>query len=816
MSTDPKFLWLGEKHKEALATLKYGIFENKGVLALTGDVGTGKTTLINALVKDLGKDIIVATIYDPGLEPLEFFNIVAVAFNMGVTFKNKGQFLIHFRQFLQKARKQNQKVLLIIDEAQRIGPELLEETRLLSNLEAEHIRLLNIFFVGQNEFVGILQEDVNRALRQRVAISYDINPLTIEETAAYIIHRLRIAGAKTPIFTKGVVQEIFDFSSGYPRLINIICDHALLSGFVKGVQSINQDVIRECKKELQVSEWVPGHDKDIEKENVKEAQRQDHLSEQNEDQDEEQDTVRLARGLYQKAPATRPDKRPVGLAILSVVLLFLITGVVGYVYYNRGKIKIRIPGTISLKKDSVSDVKPSDSKEDRTYIVPFIPKSKEKEPSQTTGSVATSSESEIKAADESSFKEPTSEDAAKPVVALVERGADGSEMSTPEGKEETIDAAKQREQDIQDEKNKDREKYPSSLEPIKPVIIPIPIKASDNVKKTTPKAVKSSTSSKISTAEKRDVLPSKKKETKPPVTPKDEGSKKKILSKEQTLTTHVDQKVDLKAPPYKRYETINEQKIVKENLEPRLKAFLGNYCRAYENKKLDQFTVFFAPDAIEDAKPFAQQLPKYRRNFERIDALNYGIKLNNYSIQKETGLISIEGTYYAKAQLAGGSGEWKQSSGGITMTLEAYRDTFRIKRLGSMDQSSRKATTASDDDLLVRLNAFLKKFSKAYENKQLDEYATFFTPDAMEKGEPFHSQLPKYRRNFKKIDSMDYRIDLKRYSVQEASGLIRIEGIANLRAKLMNDTGGWRENSMGISMVLKDYGDSFRVRRLDY
>jgi len=248
-------------------------------------------------------------------------------------------------------------------------------------------------------------------------------------------------------------------------------------------------------------------------------------------------------------------------------------------------------------------------------------------------------------------------------------------MSTPEGKEETIDAAKQREQDIQDEKNKDREKYPSSLEPIKPVIIPIPIKASDNVRKTTPKAVKPSTPSKISTAEKRDVLPSKKKETKP------------------------------------------------------------------------------QPDTSKDVS---------------------------------------------------GQSVHKADPPTIAKKATVYKDNVQ------------KQSVRSDENLQVRLHSFLRAYCNAYESKQLDRFTTFFTPDAMEKGIPFSSQLPKYRRIFEKIDSMDYRIDLRRYSVQEDSGLIRIEGVANRLARLTRDTGVWREISTDIFMELIDIGDSFRVKRLDY
>jgi len=253
MSTDPDFLWLGEKHKEALATLKYAIVENKGILALTGDVGTGKTTLINALIQSLGDDTLAATIYDPSLGVLEFFNIISFAFNMGRTFDGKGEFLIYFKRFLKEVRAQNKKVLLIIDEAQRISNELLEEIRLLSNLEDEYVRLMNIFFVGQNEFIDILKEYKNRGLGQRITLRYHIEPLTLSETESYIWHRLKISGAKARIFSSDAVQEIFSFSNGYPRLINIICDHALLSGYVREILIITADIINECKEDLKIS-----------------------------------------------------------------------------------------------------------------------------------------------------------------------------------------------------------------------------------------------------------------------------------------------------------------------------------------------------------------------------------------------------------------------------------------------------------------------------------------------------------------------------------------------------------------------------------
>ena len=252
ISTDPRFLWLGEKHEEALATLRYGVLDNKGFLLLTGDVGTGKTTLINALLQTLGHDTLVATVRDPDLEPMDFYNYTAHAFGMPKNFTSKGAFLIAFERFLLDADTANKTVLLIIDEAQRISQTVLEEVRLLSNIEKKDKKLLNIFFVGQIEFNEILLRPENRAIRQRITVNYNIQPLTRQETEEYIQHRLRIAGSGEMLFEREALNKIFSFSRGYPRLINIICDRSLLTGFVAEVQPISAAQVQECIEELTI------------------------------------------------------------------------------------------------------------------------------------------------------------------------------------------------------------------------------------------------------------------------------------------------------------------------------------------------------------------------------------------------------------------------------------------------------------------------------------------------------------------------------------------------------------------------------------
>ncbi len=252
ISSDPSFLWLGEKHREALATLRYGILKNKGFLLLTGDVGTGKTTLINALTMNLPKNVIYAYISDPSLSLLEFYNYILHAFNMESECSNKNEFLILFKNFLIKSYETKKKILLIIDESQLLSDDLLEQIRLLSNIEKPEKKVLNIFFVGQPEFNNVLMKEKNRALRQRITLNYNIEPFLHSETQKYITYRLYKAGSKKDLFDKKAIKIIHKQSGGFPRRINVICDHCLLSGYSANKKTINKKIVKECVKELKL------------------------------------------------------------------------------------------------------------------------------------------------------------------------------------------------------------------------------------------------------------------------------------------------------------------------------------------------------------------------------------------------------------------------------------------------------------------------------------------------------------------------------------------------------------------------------------
>ncbi len=253
ISPDPRFLYLSEAHREGLANLTYGVAQRKGFVVITGEVGTGKTTLIHALLADVPQKVRVAFISNPTLTREEFFYLLADAYKLGAI-EHKAHFLVKFTQFLEKAYSSDENVVLIVDEAHSLTHELLEEIRLLSNLETACHKLVNIILVGQPELDEKLSGPEMRPLTQRITLRYHLSSMTLEETAKYIETRLLRSGAQDlGIFTESAIQSLYEYTRGIPRLTNILADHALLTGYVKDLKQIDNRVIEECAGELRLS-----------------------------------------------------------------------------------------------------------------------------------------------------------------------------------------------------------------------------------------------------------------------------------------------------------------------------------------------------------------------------------------------------------------------------------------------------------------------------------------------------------------------------------------------------------------------------------
>lgn len=243
---DNSFLWLGENHKEALSTLRYGILDNKGFLLLTGDAGVGKTSLIKALTKSFDSDVLWAVVEDPTLDRIDFYNEIARNFGIDKKFTSKVQFLIQFSHFLHKADDDNKKVLLLVDECHQLSQEMLEELRLLSNIEKADAKLINIFFVGESSFNDLLGQPKNRAVRQRLTLTAQIPRLTVEETEDYIRHRMDAAGAEDTIFSAKACRLVQRYSDGLPLEIHRICDAALKLGAKENEYTVTPALIERA------------------------------------------------------------------------------------------------------------------------------------------------------------------------------------------------------------------------------------------------------------------------------------------------------------------------------------------------------------------------------------------------------------------------------------------------------------------------------------------------------------------------------------------------------------------------------------------
>ena len=255
ITPDPNFVYLSEHHQEALSYLRYAIQEGKSFSVITGEAGTGKTTLVHVLLNKLDAQVRTSFIFNPILDQADFLNYICD--DLGIEsegMKSRGQSLTALHNFLLDCYAKNEKVFLIIDEAQSLKPELLHEVRLLTNLETSKNKLLHVILLGQPELNETLSESQFRPLKQRIAVRYHLRPFNRQETREYIIYRLRKAGARDiAIFDKQAVAGIYKYSKGIPRLINIVCDNALLTGFSLEQNRIGGGIIRDVIRDLENS-----------------------------------------------------------------------------------------------------------------------------------------------------------------------------------------------------------------------------------------------------------------------------------------------------------------------------------------------------------------------------------------------------------------------------------------------------------------------------------------------------------------------------------------------------------------------------------
>jgi general secretion pathway protein A len=252
LAPDPRFLWMSETHREGLAALYYGITRRKGFVLLTGEVGAGKTTLLRATLESLDEDINVALVMNTAeLNPVDLLKLIAAEYRLRGPFQSKADYIIALNAFLLDRLRAGLNTVLIIDEAQNLDLKALEEVRLLSNLETETEKLLQIVLTGQPELHRKLAQPTLRQLRQRIALEHHVEALRPHEIYPYLEHRIVTAGGRyEEVFSPGAEPIFFGFSKGCPRLVNLLGDRVLLSAYAQQVQPVPAGMLEHKAKEM--------------------------------------------------------------------------------------------------------------------------------------------------------------------------------------------------------------------------------------------------------------------------------------------------------------------------------------------------------------------------------------------------------------------------------------------------------------------------------------------------------------------------------------------------------------------------------------
>jgi general secretion pathway protein A len=260
ITPDPRYLYLSERHAEALAHLLYGINESGGFIQLTGEVGTGKTTVVRTLLSRVPHHADVAVILNPRVTPVEFLLTICEELGLGIADADRDsvkQMVDALNRRLLTAHAEGRRIIVIVDEAQNLSAEVLEQVRLLTNLETPTQKLLQIILIGQPELRELLDRTELRQLAQRITGRYHLEPLSLEETRGYVRHRLRVAGAGEEIFTPSALTEMHRVAAGIPRVINVTCDRALLGAYTQETRKVTAALVRRAAGEVYGRHFAP-------------------------------------------------------------------------------------------------------------------------------------------------------------------------------------------------------------------------------------------------------------------------------------------------------------------------------------------------------------------------------------------------------------------------------------------------------------------------------------------------------------------------------------------------------------------------------
>ncbi|MFY9706812.1 MAG: AAA family ATPase [Desulfobacterales bacterium] len=765
LNTDPRFLWLGQDHKEALATLRYGVLENKGLLLLTGDIGTGKTTLVSALVDLLGDHrVVIAKLPDPGLTRREFFYLVSRKFGIDRPVRDKETFTDAVGDFLDKICTRDKKALLVIDESQIMNDRVLEEVRLLSNMECRHTKPLNIFLVGQNEFNQTLLKPTNRALKERIAVNYNLKPLAEPETAAYIAHRLQVAGAQKRIFTDDAVHEVHSFSNGAPRQINILCDLALVRGYAESAKILDSRMIIECEERILVHDASGGH--------FRSATRAP------------EDISRPELFKVDAQNDVQPWARPAGgikrYGILALVIL--LPGIfIFFALWNSGliiKVAPALEKILPIHLQTTHDHVPGS-----TTTSPPKDVNDGRDLSGTNDTPASSTARDLTPADAKPHPPLTPQtviDTAKETAASL------TIVPVPASDNRARVSIVPLSPPLSVEPQNDKPKLnPPQREPDRKVETPV-----DMMEDTGRNEDGHPVEKLPDLAKPSDTLPLAPRGMgkDPTVAADNPPSERRKNDAVRPATDSEGEKSVLNAPSTKFVDSAN---IIDWLLKEKIKADKLNKTPDLQPKQLLKTAAQSRGDSdqIETKESSSDQIKRVATNTA---AGQSTISPPN----REEGIAASKKTTDDKVRVT----EEK--------TPNNVSEGIRV----IAEQPSEERTV--EVRLEGRLRSFLQSYCMTYAAKDLDKFTNFFSPDALENDQPFESLLPKYQKSFNVTEAIQYRIELQQYTYDNQKGTVDIQG--NFLLRWLSPDKKWRENSGKIFMNLKDDGRSFLVQKLDY